>query len=42
MAPFVQILIAARMIAAFGDDETALVMYDTDTVPVRSAPRPSA
>jgi hypothetical protein len=38
MAPFVQILIAARMIAAFGDDETALVMYDTETVPVRSAP----
>ena len=26
------------MIAAFGDDETALVMYDTETVPVKSAP----
>jgi len=38
MAPFVQILIGAHMIAAFGDDETALVMYDTETVPVRSAP----
>ncbi len=38
MGPFVQILTAARMIAAFGDDETALVMYDTETVPVRSAP----
>lgn len=38
MGPFVQILTAARMIAAFGDDETALVMYDTETVPVKSAP----
>ena len=26
------------MIAAFGDDETALVMYDTETGPVKSAP----
>ena len=26
------------MIAAFGDDQTALVMYDTQTVPVKSAP----
>jgi hypothetical protein len=38
MAPFVQILTNATMIAAFGDDETALVMYDTETVPVKSAP----
>lgn len=38
MGPFVEILESARMIAAFGDDETALVMYDTDTVPVRHAP----
>jgi SnoaL-like domain len=38
LAPFVGILIQARMIAAFGDDKTALVMYDTETVPVRSAP----
>jgi hypothetical protein len=38
MAPFVQILISAEMIAAFGDDEKALVMYDTETVPVKSAP----
>jgi hypothetical protein len=27
MAPFVQILGGAQMIAAFGDEETALVMY---------------
>lgn len=38
MGPFVQILTGARMIAAFGDGETALVMYDTETVPVKSAP----
>jgi ketosteroid isomerase-like protein len=38
MAPFVQILCGATMIAAFGDDETALVMYDAATVPVPSAP----
>ena len=38
MGPFVQILRNARIIAAFGDDETALVMYDTETVPVKSAP----
>ena len=38
MGPFVQIVTAAKMIAAFGDDETALVMYDTQTAPVNSAP----
>ena len=38
MAGFVQILHSTTMIAAFGDDETALVMYDTATVPVPSAP----
>ena len=38
MEPFVQNLRGAAMIAAFGDDETALVMYDTTTVPVPSAP----
>jgi hypothetical protein len=38
MAPFVEILRDSSMIAAFGDDRTALVMYDTETVPVKSAP----
>jgi ketosteroid isomerase-like protein len=38
MAPFVQILTGSRTIAAFGDEETALVMYDTRTVPVERAP----
>ena len=34
----VQILRGSKLIAAFGDDQTALIMYDTDTVPVPSAP----
>jgi ketosteroid isomerase-like protein len=38
LAPFTQILTSSRMIAAFGDDQTALVMYDTETVPVKNAP----
>jgi ketosteroid isomerase-like protein len=38
LGPFAQILTGATMIAAFGDDQTALVMYDTQTVPVKSAP----
>jgi hypothetical protein len=38
MGPFVQILKGSRLIAAFGDENTAIVMYDTETVPVASAP----
>ncbi len=38
MGPFVQILKGATLIAAFGDERTALIMYDTETVPVTSAP----
>jgi ketosteroid isomerase-like protein len=38
MGPFVQILTGSELIAAFGDEEQAVVMYDTETVPVRSAP----
>jgi len=38
LGPFVQILTGATMIAAYGDDRTALIMYDTQTVPVKSAP----
>jgi hypothetical protein len=40
MGPFVQILTRSNLIAAFGDDEKAVVMYDTDTdtVPVTDAP----
>lgn len=39
LAPFAgQVLIRAELIAAFGDDRTALLMYDTETIPARSAP----
>jgi limonene-1,2-epoxide hydrolase len=38
MGPFVQILTGSTLIAAFGDDTTAVLMYDTETVPVKSAP----
>jgi hypothetical protein len=38
MGPFVQMLTGSSLIAAFGDDRTALIMYDTQTVPVGSAP----
>jgi hypothetical protein len=38
MTPFVGSLTGSSMIAAFGDDETAVVVYDTETVPVKSAP----
>ncbi|PZT71075.1 nuclear transport factor 2 family protein [Streptomyces sp. SW4] len=38
MEPFTQILTDSRLIAAFGDDRTALLMYDTKTLPVDSAP----
>lgn len=38
LAPFAQILKSATLIATFGDDTTALAMYDTQTVPVASAP----
>lgn len=37
MEPFTQIMTRSALIAAFGDDETALLMYDTDTVPVPNA-----
>jgi ketosteroid isomerase-like protein len=38
MLPFVRILTGSALIAAFGDDKTAVVVYDTRTVPVASAP----
>jgi ketosteroid isomerase-like protein len=38
MGPFVQILRRAHLLAAFGDEQTAVVVYDTGTVPVPSAP----
>jgi hypothetical protein len=38
MEPFVGILTGSRLIAAFGDDTTAVVMYEAATVPVANAP----
>jgi len=38
MGPFSRILVSSTLLAAFGDERTALLMYDTDTVPVRNAP----
>jgi len=38
MAPFVKILTGSALIAAFGDQRTAVIVYDTETVPVKSAP----
>ena len=38
MGPFVGMLISAELIAAFGDGETALLMYDTETALVKHAP----
>lgn len=38
MGPFTQVLKGAKLIAAFGDDAKAVLVYDTETVPVASAP----
>ncbi|MET1071373.1 MAG: nuclear transport factor 2 family protein [Umezawaea sp.] len=38
MGPFTRLVTASTLIAAFGDDRTALLMYDTETVPVDHAP----
>ena len=38
MEPFTKILTRSELIAAFGDDATAVLMYDTDTIPVKDAP----
>lgn len=38
MGPFIGILTGSELIAAYGDEKTALVMYEAQTVPVPSAP----
>jgi hypothetical protein len=38
MRPFVQVLTGSALLAAFGDEQTAVIVYDTATVPVASAP----
>lgn len=38
MAPFVQMLLDTQMIGAFGDEDRAVVVYDTRTTLVESGP----
>lgn len=38
MEPFTRILVHANIVAALGDETTALLLYDTQTVPVADAP----
>jgi hypothetical protein len=38
MEPFSRILTRSSLIAGFGDETQALLMYDTDTLPVTDAP----
>jgi ketosteroid isomerase-like protein len=38
MAPFAQMLISSDLIAAFGDDQTAVLMYNPHTTLVQDAP----
>jgi ketosteroid isomerase-like protein len=38
MDPFIQMLTGSELLAAFGDGEKAVVVYDTETVLVSSAP----
>jgi ketosteroid isomerase-like protein len=38
LGPFAQMLIVSELLAAFGDDTRAVLVYDTRTPPVASAP----
>jgi ketosteroid isomerase-like protein len=38
LGPFAQLLIDSELLAAFGDDSTAVLVYDTRTPPVPSGP----
>ena len=38
MGPFSQILTRSELLSAFGDRDTAVLIYDTDTIPVQNAP----
>ena len=38
MAPFENILTGSHLVASFGDDTTAVLVYETSTVPVEDAP----
>jgi limonene-1,2-epoxide hydrolase len=38
LGPFAQMLLGSELLAAFGDDSKAVLVYDTHTPPVASAP----
>ena len=38
LGPFAQMLIGSELLAAFGDETTAVLVYDTRTPPVASGP----
>jgi limonene-1,2-epoxide hydrolase len=38
MEPFSQLLLKAELLGSYGDDTTAMLMYDTSTRPVADAP----
>jgi ketosteroid isomerase-like protein len=38
MEPFTRIVTGTTLVAAFGDDRTAVLLYDTATIPVPDAP----
>jgi hypothetical protein len=38
MGPFAKILTKSELLSAFGDSSTAVLVYDTDTIPVSGAP----
>ena len=38
LGPFSQMLLGSELLAAFGDDTTAVLVYDTRTPPVASGP----
>jgi len=37
-ADFLQMLTGSHLVAAYGDDATALILYDSETIPVKHAP----
>ena len=41
MGPFSQILTRSELLSAFGDRDTAVLIYDTDTIPVQNPPPPN-
>ena len=41
LAPFAQMVTGADLLAAFGDDQTAVVMYTPHTTLVQDAPAPN-